>query len=1310
MTFKPDLILSGSITGMVPRSYVTPLSTSSAFTAQHINNYQILSQSANLNQIQNLITSYISNSGSGDFTKSNTGQYILLGSSNTNNTGSSINLTGHTVILNRGYADDINANTASFTNVMLGFSNNINHLSNTNANIYTSQIINNRALNQILSGVVNEIFSYAANNLVGRASTSKGVNVSSIYGFRNTIDIGWTSGLGGAVTSSYGVYLDAPIVRATGTLINNWGLYAPDPSMKHHISGSVSIGTVQTGSYKLHVVGDTGISGSLVVTGSVVSTQGFTGSLFGTSSWAISASWAPIQTTVATASFISSSNVFGPYGFDSIQTSSYVSGSSAIVTNLTSSTDILIVNSTSSPISIGRGLYTGSNNLFFGYRALPSIGIETAFRNIAIGDFALSASISGSENVAVGYGALRYAENNRNTAVGAYALFYTTGSTGFRNNAFGAYSLAFNTTGEVNNAFGSYALYRNTVDDYNAAFADFALYNLSTGSSNAAVGQAAGFNLISGEGNVIIGRGAAPSLLSGSNNTIIGGITPNADINTPVFGLSTGSFNTIIGSNIKGLPSTLNSNIIIANGLGIIRAQHDATNWTLSGSLLPTLTDTFDLGSSSNRWKDLYLSGSTIYLGNIELKEQAGNFVAVSGSGGVGFSGSFTGSLFGTASYAANIYNSDGELEGNRVIGSGSNYTLTLAPTLIFKNSVTELNRKSTFNELNNTTGSTSASLSVYGNINSVSESFKIINGISNTINAVYDFDGGLFASNGVNTNINLVGKQLTSRIGGQAGLFSVTRGGFSGSNDISENGFNTLTGLRSGVFINGGPYTSTSSFTATANGIIVNSNVFNGRVTSLYGIRVLDSVSSVSGSSIVSSSVLTNYYGIRLSNSVGTTSGGPSASIDNYYSIRIDSPTLGVTGRILNLYGIHAPGSTMNHYFAGNISIGTTETGSYKLHLVGNAGITGSVVSTEGFTGSLQGTASWATNTLTASSADDFLVRGTLTAQTIVAQTITSSTDFVTGSTRFGTLTSNTHQFTGSVTISGSLNVNGPATINNLTGSLFGTASWAENSLTASFVLNAISASYVSGSGAVVTDLTSSNDASINSTTVGRGGGNILTNTVLGNIALQSNTTGVQNTAIGYNSQNKNTTGTRNTALGGNSLSNNTTGQYNVALGVGALLNPVDGDYNIGLGYVAASSFRTGSRNIFVGAAINSTQPGIETGSFNTIIGTGISGLSSTLNNNIILADGQGNIKAWHNATSWSFFNPVVAPQGFTGSLLGTASTGSTLEGIPAAGFVTNVNDTYTGTGKITDIITLTQAEYDGIGSPSVNSLYIII
>ena len=116
---------------------------------------------------------------------------------------------------------------------------------------------------------------------------------------------------------------------------------------------------------------------------------------------------------------------------------------------------------------------------------------------------------------------------------------------------------------------------------------------------------------------------------------------------------------------------------------------------------------------------------------------------------------------------------------------------------------------------------------------------------------------------------------------------------------------------------------------------------------------------------------------------------------------------------------------------------------GSGTFTNIGPAVFSGSITSTAGFTGSFSGTAtnatsasyalnatsaSYALNTttashaITASSADDLLVRGTLTAQTIVVQTITSSQDFVTGSTKFGSIISNTHQFTGSVGISGSL------------------------------------------------------------------------------------------------------------------------------------------------------------------------------------------------------------------------------------------------------------------------------------------------
>jgi|TARA_B110000858_G_C17807683_1_gene478930 hypothetical protein len=79
-------------------------------------------------------------------------------------------------------------------------------------------------------------------------------------------------------------------------------------------------------------------------------------------------------------------------------------------------------------------------------------------------------------------------------------------------------------------------------------------------------------------------------------------------------------------NNFSNVPSNIVSSSAQITGLGTL---------TISGSLLPSTTEVFDLGSNSNRWRDLYLSGSTIYLdttkisrtlaGDLELKDHTNN-------------------------------------------------------------------------------------------------------------------------------------------------------------------------------------------------------------------------------------------------------------------------------------------------------------------------------------------------------------------------------------------------------------------------------------------------------------------------------------------------------------------------------------------------------------------------------------------------------------------------------------------------------------------------------------------------------------
>jgi len=96
------------------------------------------------------------------------------------------------------------------------------------------------------------------------------------------------------------------------------------------------------------------------------------------------------------------------------------------------------------------------------------------------------------------------------------------------------------------------------------------------------------------------------------------------------------------------------------------------------------------------------------------------------------------------------------------------------------------------------------------------------------------------------------------------------------------------------------------------------------------------------------------------------------------------------------------------------NISGGITASGGIS---ISGSIASASFASTASFVALAQ-SASNAVSAQTASFANTLTVAGNLTAQTLVVQTITSSVDFVTGSTRFGSLLDNTHVFSGSVTM----------------------------------------------------------------------------------------------------------------------------------------------------------------------------------------------------------------------------------------------------------------------------------------------------
>ena len=88
------------------------------------------------------------------------------------------------------------------------------------------------------------------------------------------------------------------------------------------------------------------------------------------------------------------------------------------------------------------------------------------------------------------------------------------------------------------------------------------------------------------------------------------------------------------------------------------------TGLTTKGHIVPTLDSSFDLGDSAKKFRDLYLSGTTIHLGNINLKDSGGGFAATDSVGApVNFN------LQGSIQQIRNMFASGGDLSYNASTG-----------------------------------------------------------------------------------------------------------------------------------------------------------------------------------------------------------------------------------------------------------------------------------------------------------------------------------------------------------------------------------------------------------------------------------------------------------------------------------------------------------------------------------------------------------------------------------------------------------------------------------------------------------------
>ena len=283
---------------------------------------------------------------------------------------------------------------------------------------------------------------------------------------------------------------------------------------------------------------------------------------------------------------------------------------------------------------------TGNNNTALGLDALYSN--STGYSNVAIGIEALQANTDRSNLVAIGDSALFHNGEGatfsyhatRNTAVGSKALNEnTTGynntaigykslynnSDGRYNTAIGVTALFSNTSGSYNEAFGWNALFHNTSGRNNAAYGMYALESNTYGSYNTALGDSAGYQN-NGFGNVFIGYKAGASK-TGENNTLY---IDNDDNTTPLiygdfssreigFGTTSPGAKLEIRSATDESPLWVRINTVTklkvhSNGsVSIGTYEEGPANGLIShGDMIPTSHKSYDLGTSTAAWDDIY--------------------------------------------------------------------------------------------------------------------------------------------------------------------------------------------------------------------------------------------------------------------------------------------------------------------------------------------------------------------------------------------------------------------------------------------------------------------------------------------------------------------------------------------------------------------------------------------------------------------------------------------------------------------------------------------------------------------------------
>jgi hypothetical protein len=385
--------------------------------------------------------------------------------------------------------------------------------------------------------------------------------------------------------------------------------------------------------------------------------------------------------------------------------------------------------------------------------------------------------------------------------------------------------------------------------------------NLNAGGFVSAVGNLATSSSLSVFGGASVGSLSTAGVVTAAGN-ITGG-------NLAVPGVASIAGN-VTGGNFTTLGNIAGNNLSITNNanVGLLRVTGN-----VGSNLLPAGNGTLNLGSPTQRWKDIYLTNASIYLGNIVLSEAAGGLsttgniaaaqivasnsvtasnLVVSGSANLGpvanlkIAGGTAGAVLqtdgtGNVSWGAKNdaagTNTQVQFNDGGIMGASSAFTFNRVTSTLAVTRVT--GSLTTAAQPNITSVGTLASLSTSGNVRAVN---TITSGILSVVGAV-TFDDTLSVTGNTNvgrlrsiTTVSALGNIVTDA--NLAVTSNATVGNLSTSGTITTGAISITTGLQTtgnanigNISVSGNvtttnlTVTSNISVTGTSNTAAINAN-----------------------------------------------------------------------------------------------------------------------------------------------------------------------------------------------------------------------------------------------------------------------------------------------------------------------------------------------------------------------------------------------------------------------------------------------------------------------------------------------------